>query len=98
MTTNQDHETGRPSDKERLSKGREFQVRITEGGCVTLDLTMDAELRVVRAFAIDEDRLREMLIVSSVVAGHVEGVCMRMARMPDGETMGQSDTEKGEPK
>lgn len=91
MTTNQDHETGRPSHKERLSKGREFHVCITEGERVTLDLTMDAELRVVRAFAIDDERLREMLIVSSVVAGHVEGVCMRAPKDTKSLTEGRAE-------
>lgn len=71
-------------------KGPEFHVRITEGGRVTLDLTMDAELRVVRAFAIDDERLREMLIVSSVVAGHVEGVCMRAPKDTKSLTEGRA--------
>jgi hypothetical protein len=88
---------------DRHTAAREFHVRITEGGRVTLDLTMDAELRVVRAFAIDDDRLREMMIVSSVVAGQVEGVCLRLLR-PDGGSespslmVSQSSTEgRGEP-
>ena len=92
MTTNaENNQTDLIDPVGSHAAGREFHVRITEGGRVTLDLTMDAELRVVRAFAIDDDRLREMLIVSSVVAGTVEGVCMRAPKDTKSSTEGRAE-------
>jgi len=76
----------------------DYRVTIMGPDGLALAMTMDAELRVVRAFAIDDDRLREMLIVSSVVAGQVEGVCLRLLG-PDGGSespslmVSQSSTE-----
>jgi hypothetical protein len=55
-------------------------VTITGPAGVCLDLVMDAELRLVRLFAIDDARLRELLIVTSVAAGQVEAENYKAAR------------------
>jgi hypothetical protein len=69
----------------------DYRVTIMGPDGLALAMTRDAEMRLVRSLVIEDSRLREMLIVSSVVAGQVEGVCLRMLG-PDGD-----DTRKGEP-
>jgi hypothetical protein len=56
----------------------DYRVTIMGPDGLALAMTMDARLRLVRSLVIEDARLREMLIVSSVVAGQVEGVCLRM--------------------
>jgi hypothetical protein len=81
----------------------DYRVTIMGPDGLALAMTMDARLRLVRSLVIEDSRLQEMLIVSSVVAGQVEGVCMRLLR-PDGGSessslmVSQSSTEgRGEP-
>ena len=81
----------------------DYRVTIMGPDGLALAMTMDARLRLVRSLVIEDARLREMLIVSRVVAGQVEGVCLRLLR-PDGGSespslmVSQSSTEgRGEP-
>jgi hypothetical protein len=58
----------------------EFTVTITGPQGLALVMTMDAGLRCVQSLAMDDAVGHEMLVVSSVLAGQVEGTLERWTK------------------
>lgn len=58
----------------------DFSVIIKGPGGIILDAEIDEGLRVVRRLALDMDALKELLVVTSVIGGAVEGELYKQAR------------------
>lgn len=61
-----------------------FTITIRGPGGIVLDAEIDETLRVVRRLALDDEELKALLVVTSVMAGTVEAELLRAGRRESG--------------
>ncbi|MCG3206291.1 MAG: hypothetical protein KCHDKBKB_03025 [Elusimicrobia bacterium] len=61
----------------------DFTITIQGRDGVVLDAVIDETLRFVRRLAVDDERLKELLVITSVCAGVVEGELMKLQAKTD---------------